>query len=650
MKLLNRDFRNLFRIFFLCGASLALGLSFDCLWLGILFTLLFSILGVKNYIIHSKQPRYNKVFAYGAILPLAVVWLVTPGVENGINSMMILLPAIYLLFLAALQERSRNNGGHDAFVMFDGMAALLLSMFMAQREIALLGLLTTLFALLSVLRPRTAIYKYVCFFLLYVGLAAISYGGWQVWKHRHHHYGMQMAEDYYQRHRMMGFDPVAALGSFSSNFRSKYNNQVVLRVWDKTPFVYLKAASYEKYVAGIWKLPQRHVATMEPAYYQVDYPVFETSDSVTYRARSVWVQSTLDNFGFLFAPYHAVGYSVKDVDSLNYFAGGMVNGLNSNGKRSDWFYYVCESDCSLPDSLLAASASELMIQERYHTLLDSVILDAELDTLSHSQAQIVQKLLAYLETHFTYSLQVPGVTGYMHQKDPLFSFIESKQGYCEYYATLTALILRRLGIPTRYVTGFARPEKNDNLPYVIFRRKHSHAWVEANIDNRWIVVDPTPMVEIPVDAGWMNKKWEGVKGRLGWLLHLLKEGGWRRYVDRLQLATQKMVASPILYLGLLLLFALVVFLRYKRGGFRRKASARVGKNAIYWAKKLENAEKMLHVYDFRRLSYQTVGCFIKQIEKKVEEGNVEVSKQQNQDRLKESLAVLKEYEKNRWRY
>ena len=40
-----------------------------------------------------------------------------------------------------------------------------------------------------------------------------------------------MAENYYLRERVMGFDPVVALGSFGSNFSSRYNNQVVLRVF-----------------------------------------------------------------------------------------------------------------------------------------------------------------------------------------------------------------------------------------------------------------------------------------------------------------------------------------------------------------------------------------------------------------------------------
>ena len=90
-------------------------------------------------------------------------------------------------------------------------------------------------------------------------------------------------------------------------------------------------------------------------YYQVDYVVLEVADSLTKadslrEVEQIWVQSTLNNFGFVFAPYGVVGFAAKDVDSLTYYAGGMVQGLNSNGKRSDWHYFKCRSAEDAPDA------------------------------------------------------------------------------------------------------------------------------------------------------------------------------------------------------------------------------------------------------------------------------------------------------------
>ena len=673
------DTRYVFKILFLCIASVNLGNTFDFLWLGILFAVFFVVTGFLNATRRRefiKRPRYNKIFAYGAIVPLALFWVMTPSVENGVSPYLVFLPGIYLLYLAALQERSRGNGGFEAFVAFDGVAALLLGMYMVPRGWAPFGLVGFLFALFAYSRRGTSPYKYALFLLVLAALGAISYGGWQYWKTQRYRYGAQMAEDYYQRNRMMGFDPVAALGSFGSNYTSRYNNQVVLRIWDTLPSTYLKAASYEKYVAGIWKLPTSPVTKLYPAYYQVDYAVFEVADSATRQAnaRQVWVQSTLDNFGFVFTPYGAVGYAAKDVDSLTYYVGGMVQGLNSNGKRSDWHYFVCDevrgsvpgAACQVPDSLLTPSAGDLLVGERYHPLIDSVIQAMGLrnsvgtDSVSTGVADtlVLQKILAYYLANFTYSLSVPGLSRWQGssnaQNDPLAVFWREKQGFCEYYATLATLVLRRLNIPARYVTGFAHPESLEGRPYAVFRRKHSHAWVEAYVDARWVIFDPTPPVLFPIgsNVSWWNLKWEGVRGRFARVMHILKEGEWRRLVDRFQDSSRSIVESPILYTVLVVLvlgFAVWRFLvAYKRNV---KKNIEVSAKALEWSKKLVQAERVLARTGFHRHPGETVGAFIRRIEQEWAAASDSQSTQVDVARdnlICKALETLRSYEVNRW--
>ena len=661
------DIRYAFKVLFLCTASVNLGNTFDFLWVGILFALFFLVTGYLNATVRrefARRPRYSKLLAYGAIVPLAIFWVMTPTVENGVSPYLVFLPGIYLLYLAALQERSRGNGGFEAFVVFDGVAALLLGMYMVPRGWAPVGLVGFLFALFACSRRGTAPYKYLLFLLVLAVLGAISYGGWQYWKTRRYRYGAKMAEDYYQRERMMGFDPVAALGSFGSNYTSRYNDQVVLRVWDPTPSRYFKAASYEKYVAGIWKLPTAPAAKLYPAYYQVDYAVFEVADSLT-RADSlrgverVWVQSSLDNFGFVFAPYGTVGIAAKDVDSLNYYAGGMVQGLNGNGKRSDWYYFECDSgNCVVPDSMLASGGGDLLVGERYWPLVDTVIAAMDLrDTLS-GDSVVLQKILAYYLSHFTYSLSVPGLSRWRGSSnadnDPLTVFWREKQGFCEYYATLATLVLRRLGIPARYVTGFANPEVVDGLPYSIFRRKHSHAWVEAFADGRWVVFDPTPPVLFTIgsEPGWWNLKWEGVRGRFARLVHLLKEGEWRRLVDRFQDRTRSLFESPVLYaLAILLGMGFVARRFYVVYRSRRTSRETLSERAQEWSKKLDRAEREIARAGFRREPGETVGRFAARVGQSVQamEADSRPEVRSRSARLAGALKVLSDYESCRWR-
>ena len=670
------DIRYTFKVLFLCLASVNLGHTFDFLWLGILFAIYFVVIGVLNATRRrefAKRPRYKKILAYGAIVPLALFWVMTPSVENGVSPYLIFLPGIYLLYLAALQERSRGNGGFEVFVAFDGVGALLFGMYMVPHGWGFVGLVGFLLALSAYSRRGTAPYKYGLFLFVIAALGAISYGGWQYWKSQRYRYGAQMAENYYQRERMMGFDPVAALGSFGSNYNSRYNSQVVLRVWDKQPPRYFKAASYEKYVAGIWKLPTKFAKRLYPAYYQVDYAVFETADSLT-KADSlrevdqIWVQSTLNNFGFVFTPYGAVGFAAKDVDSLTYYAGGMVQGLDGNGNRSDWHYFKCKpvsteiapETCSLPDSLMAPSEGDLLVGERYWPLMDTVIAamglrdsaatDSTALAKSMPDSLVLQKMLAYYSANFTYSLSVPGMTRWNGAKtEPLAVF-------CEYYATLSTLVLRRLGIPSRYVTGFANPEVVEGLPYSIFRRKHSHAWVEAYVDNRWVIFDPTPPI-LPqfADApSWWSVKWEGVRGRLARVMHALKEGEWRRVVDSWQNQSTALLESPILYVVLVILVAAFVgrklYILYRQSEKKRSF---VSSRAVLWVKRLDRCEKELAKVGFRRETGETVGCFLRRLDAEMAKLDApqDSSKSTPNRRkiIRKALEFLRDYEMQRWR-
>ena len=589
---------------------------------------------------------------------------------------LIFLPGIYLLYLAALQERSRGNGGFEVFVAFDGVGALLFGMYMVPHGWGFVGLVGFLLALCAYSRRGTAPYKYGLFLLVIAALGAISYGGWQYWKTQRYRYGAQMAENYYQRERMMGFDPVAALGSFGSNYNSRYNSQVVLRVWDKQPSRYFKAASYEKYVAGIWKLPTSFAKRLYPAYYQVEMADSLTKPDSLREVEQIWVQSTLNNFGFVFAPYGAVGFAAKDVDSLTYYAGGMVQGLDGNGKRSDWHYFKCRpvsaenapEACKLPDSLLVPGEGDLLVGERYLPLIDSVIAAMQLrdsvsvdsivaDSVALAKSMpdslVLQKMLAYYLANFTYSLSVPGITRWNGAKnEPLAVFWREKQGFCEYYATLATLVLRRLNIPARYVTGFANPEVVEGLPYSIFRRKHSHAWVEAYVDNRWVIFDPTPPIlpQFAESPSWWSVKWEGVRGRFARVMHALKEGEWRRVVDSWQNQSTALLESPILYAVLVILVAgfagRKIYVAYK---LNSKSLAFVSTRSLEWVKKLDRAERDLTRVGLRREPGETVGKFAARIRISLSHLAENQTPPKKLQKVRLALRTLDDYETLRWR-
>jgi protein-glutamine gamma-glutamyltransferase len=96
----------------------------------------------------------------------------------------------------------------------------------------------------------------------------------------------------------------------------------------------------------------------------------------------------------------------------------------------------------------------------------------------------------YLQTNFTYTLNIQGKPGV----DPLTYFLfESRAGFCEYFATAMAVMLRTQGIPSREVNGFLPGEYNDVAGDYIVRASDAHSWVEAYFPGvGWLTFDPTP--------------------------------------------------------------------------------------------------------------------------------------------------------------
>lgn len=95
-----------------------------------------------------------------------------------------------------------------------------------------------------------------------------------------------------------------------------------------------------------------------------------------------------------------------------------------------------------------------------------------------------------LRTGFKYDLDSP--SGGAAQ--PLLHFLfVSKSGHCEFYATAMAMLMRTLGVPTRFVTGFIGGTYNRFGDFYAVRQGDAHSWVEVYLDNTgWTRFDPTP--------------------------------------------------------------------------------------------------------------------------------------------------------------
>jgi hypothetical protein len=73
-----------------------------------------------------------------------------------------------------------------------------------------------------------------------------------------------------------------------------------------------------------------------------------------------------------------------------------------------------------------------------------------------------------------------------------YVLFESQEGYCEYYASAMAVLLRAEGIPSRVVGGYFPAPFDPSEGGHLYREKNAHLWVEVFFPNYgWIPFEPT---------------------------------------------------------------------------------------------------------------------------------------------------------------
>ena len=105
---------------------------------------------------------------------------------------------------------------------------------------------------------------------------------------------------------------------------------------------------------------------------------------------------------------------------------------------------------------------------------------------------VVSHALAYFHNqNFVYTLTPPLLGDH-----PVDQFLfDTRQGYCEHYATSFVVLMRAAGIPARVVAGYQGGEYNEAGDYYIVRQADAHAWAEVWLQGHgWTRVDPTAAV------------------------------------------------------------------------------------------------------------------------------------------------------------
>jgi transglutaminase-like putative cysteine protease len=133
------------------------------------------------------------------------------------------------------------------------------------------------------------------------------------------------------------------------------------------------------------------------------------------------------------------------------------------------------------------------VSPRVRDLAAQIIAQAGAQT-PYDQAKAIER---WLRTYIQYNESIPAPP---RGSDPIEWFLfDSREGYCNYYASAMVLMLRSQGIPARMAAGFAQGTWDADRGAFLVRERDAHTWVEVYFRGYgWVEFEPTAD-EAPLD-------------------------------------------------------------------------------------------------------------------------------------------------------
>ncbi len=178
--------------------------------------------------------------------------------------------------------------------------------------------------------------------------------------------------------------------------------------------------------------------------------------------------------------------------SGNYsFSGNREAGYRHNENKMIQYSFDTDRKSSAPKELNADIKEYLTVPKYDREIEYWLEQNGIYKTLS---TEIKLKLLIQLfkQKGFQYSLKPKRLKSKNKLKEFLF---ESRVGFCEHYASSSAILLRYLAVPTRLIAGYQGAEYNRLGKYWSVTQASAHAWLEYYENGYWHRFDPTAEIE-----------------------------------------------------------------------------------------------------------------------------------------------------------
>ncbi len=250
--------------------------------------------------------------------------------------------------------------------------------------------------------------------------------------------------------------------------------------------LYLKGTAYADYENNTWSI----LTDKEVSKYPQDFVPFTAT--VGNNALTDTRVHMLNNSEIAYAPY----FTEKLPDNLNSVADVCIkNDTNKNEFNYSHHPFFADSVYKYANPT-AAENYRKFVHDTYLQIPRNTQIElrriAEQEGLLDSGLTVsdkVEMVKSYISESKTYSLKTPKMPS---GKDFATWFLnESDTGYCVHFATAGTLMLRSLGIPARYVTGYYATAYANQT--VTVTTDNAHAWVEYYSDTAgWIPLECTP--------------------------------------------------------------------------------------------------------------------------------------------------------------
>lgn len=280
---------------------------------------------------------------------------------------------------------------------------------------------------------------------------------------------------------------------------------------------YLKAETFEDYSGGIWTKMQDmsfiddagvHLSEqVDPANYNAYYTVEQVRTVISNFNSNVVL---MNGYGVIDEAFPGNIRVMNDLRRGTYYSNEMLD----TGYEYNYQAVIPRYGAKVLDDLIRANSSRpypreldalrVLPSDRYSQIEKLAVSVTEGIDNPYDQAMAIE---SYLRSNYTYTESPPVPP---ENVDPTLYFLfESREGFCQQFATAQVLMLRSLGIPSRYVAGFyvgSRDIPEDDylrqiqemadLDEGVYRvyDANAHTWTEAYFPEvGWIMFESTPV-------------------------------------------------------------------------------------------------------------------------------------------------------------